>query len=344
MTDLEAVDQRVRSGQRPDATSIRELVQGNAPRLGERGVMRERARLQAQTIGLGPLEGLARERGVTDVLVNGHGEVWVDRGAGLERSPTHDFADEEGVRRYAVRLAGIAGRRLDDAQPWVDGLLPGAVRLHAILPPLSADGTCVSLRLLRQRQVRLDDLIRTGMCSKDQAEGLRRIVRDKVAFVVTGGTGVGKTTLLSAMLAEVGPSERIVVVEDVLEMPLARGHVIRLQARPPNVEGKGQVTLVDLVRQSLRMRPDRLVVGEVRGAEVRELLQALNTGHEGGCATLHANRPADVLARLEALGALADMSRAAVHAQVATAIQAVVHVTRGSAGRVVDSISPLHVP
>ena len=339
------MDDQIRAGQGPDHDTIADLVSGRAMQLGDRGVMRERARLQTEMIGLGPLDGLSRERGVTDLLVNGDGEVWVDRGGGgLERSPDHDLANAEAVRRYAVRLAGVAGRRLDDSQPWVDGLLPGSVRLHAILPPLASDGACVSLRLLRQVQVRLADLERGGMCSPEQTEQLRALVRDKVAFVVTGGTGAGKTTLLSAMLAEVDPCERILVVEDVLEMPLSRGHVVRLQARPPNVEGKGLVTMVDLVRQALRMRPDRLVVGEVRGAEVRELLQALNTGHEGGCATLHANSPADVLARFEALGALADLSREAVHAQVATAIRMVVHVSRRPSGRVVDSISALRVP
>ena len=338
------MDDQIRAGQGPDHDTIADLVSGRAMQLGDRGVMRERARLQTEMIGLGPLDGLSRERGVTDLLVNGDGEVWVDRGGGgLERSPDHDLANAEAVRRYAVRLAGVAGRRLDDSQPWVDGLLPGSVRLHAILPPLASDGACVSLRLLRQVQVRLADLER-GECSPEQTEQLRALVRDKVAFVVTGGTGAGKTTLLSAMLAEVDPCERILVVEDVLEMPLSRGHVVRLQARPPNVEGKGLVTMVDLVRQALRMRPDRLVVGEVRGAEVRELLQALNTGHEGGCATLHANSPADVLARFEALGALADLSREAVHAQVATAIRMVVHVSRRPSGRVVDSISALRVP
>ena len=219
----------------------------------------------------------------------------------------------------------------------------GGVRLHAILPPLASDGTCISLRMLRRGSLRLADLEEVGMCTPAQTEQLRALIEQKAAFVVTGGTGAGKTTLLAAMLAEVDPSERILVVEDVLEIPLEHTHAVRLQARPANVEGHGLVTLVDLVRQALRMRPDRVVVGEVRGAEVRELLLALYTGHEGGCCTLHANSPADVPARIEALGALAGMSRDAVRAQMATALHAVVHIVRRRTGRVVASIEPLRL-
>lgn len=335
------IERAIEAGRSPDGRTIRDVVDTAAERLGERGVQRSEQRLRADLAGLGPLAEVAGLPGVTDVLVNGDGHTWIDRGEGLERLPPNDFGSAEEVRRFAVRLAGIAGRRLDDAQPWVDGLLPGAVRLHAILPPLAAGGTCLSLRMLRQGTVRLADLERVAMCTPEQGERLRRMVADRDAFVVTGGTGAGKTTLLAALLAEVDPADRILVVEDVLEIPLHAGHVVRLQARPPNVEGTGAVTLVDLVRQALRMRPDRLVVGEVRGPEVRELLQALNTGHEGGCATLHANKPADVPARIEALGALAGMSRDAVRAQVATALKTVVHVARTPAGRRVTSIVDL---
>lgn len=343
MKFAEPIDAQVRAGAAPDTASIHRVVDDLAERLGARGVLREQERLVADLAGLGPLAPLARERGVTDILVNGDGLTWVDRGRGLEREPGHDFAGAEVVRRFAVRLAGIAGRRLDDSQPWVDGLLPGGVRLHAILPPLASDGTCISLRMLRRGSLRLADLEEVGMCTPAQTEQLRALIEQKAAFVVTGGTGAGKTTLLAAMLAEVDPSERILVVEDVLEIPLEHTHAVRLQARPANVEGHGLVTLVDLVRQALRMRPDRVVVGEVRGAEVRELLLALNTGHEGGCCTLHANSPADVPARIEALGALAGMSRDAVRAQMATALHAVVHIVRRRTGRVVASIEPLRL-
>ncbi|GAB4075996.1 TadA family conjugal transfer-associated ATPase [Nostocoides australiense] len=337
----DGIDAAVRAGRVPDRRSIRAVVDTAAERLGARGVTRTEAVFEAELAGLGPLAGLARAAGVTDILVNGDAQTWADRGAGLERVPEHDFESPEHVRRFAVRLAGVAGRRLDDAQPWVDGLLPGAVRLHAILPPLSSGGTCISLRMLRRDAVRLTDLERVEMCTPDQGARLRAMIANRDAFVVTGGTGAGKTTLLAALLGEVDPSDRILVVEDVLEIPLNSGHVVRLQARPPNVEGQGSVTLVDLVRQALRMRPDRVVVGEVRGAEVRELLQALNTGHEGGCATMHANKPADVPARLEALGALAGMSPAAVRAQVATALKTVVHVARTPVGRRITAIEDL---
>lgn len=341
MKFTEGIEAAVQAGRVPDRRVIQGVVGDAAERLGERGARRHVGQLEAELAGLGPLASLARIVGVTDILVNGSGHTWADRGQGLERMPEHDFGSAEDVRRFAVRLAGVAGRRLDDAQPWVDGLLPGAVRLHAILPPLAAGGTCISLRLLRRDAVRLADLEGVGMCTPEQSDRLRRMVIERDAFVVTGGTGAGKTTLLAALLGEIDPADRILVVEDVLEIPLNTGHVVRLQARPPNVEGHGCVTLVDLVRQALRMRPDRVVVGEVRGAEVRELLQALNTGHEGGCATLHANKPADVPARLEALGALAGMSQAAVRAQVATALKTVVHVARTPAGRRVTAIEDL---
>ena len=341
MRFADGIEEAVRAGRAPDRRVIREVVDTAAERLGERGIRRTAGQLEAELAGLGPLSALARQPGVTDILVNGTGQTWADRGRGLERCPTHDFESADQVRHLAVRLAGVAGRRLDDAQPWVDGLLPGAVRLHAILPPLAAGGTCISLRMLRRDAVRLDDLERVEMCTPAQAARLRRMVAERDAFVVTGGTGAGKTTLLAALLGEVDPADRILVVEDVLEIPLNAGHVVRLQARPPNVEGQGSVTLVDLVRQALRMRPDRVVVGEVRGAEVRELLQALNPGHEGGCATMHANKPADVPARLEALGALAGMSPAAVRAQVATALKTVVHVARTPEGRRITAIEDL---
>lgn len=185
----EGIERAVIAGRIPDARTIREVVEESAERLGERGVRRHTGFLEAELAGLGPLAALAVREGVTDILVNGSGETWADRGAGLERVPDHDFESAEHVRRFAVRLAGVSGRRLDDAQPWVDGLLPGAVRLHAILPPLAAGGTCVSLRLLRRDAVRLADLQAAGMCTPGEAIRLGRLVREREAFVVTGGTG-----------------------------------------------------------------------------------------------------------------------------------------------------------
>jgi pilus assembly protein CpaF len=282
--------------------------------------------------GAGPLEPLLREPGVTDVLVNGAEEVWIDRGAGLERTAVR-FSDDDAVRRLAVRLAGLAGRRLDDAAPWVDVGLPDGTRLHAVLPPVSGSGTCLSLRVLRRCAHSLDDLDALGTLPGESGDLLRALVARRLAFLVTGGTGSGKTTLLSALLGEAESSDRIVLCEDAAELTPAHPHVVRLLTRPPNVEGVGQVTLRDLVRQALRMRPDRLVVGEVRGAEVTDLLAALNTGHDGGCGTLHANRPAEVPARLEALGVAAGLGRAAVHSQAAAALAVVVHLRRTPTGR-----------
>jgi pilus assembly protein CpaF len=290
--------------------------------------------------GAGPLEPLLRVPGVTDVLVNGPERVWVDRGAGLEPAPVR-FPDDDAVRRLAVRLAASAGRRLDDAAPWVDVGLADGTRLHAVLPPVSGSGTCLSLRVLRRTTHDLADLAALGTLPGASEELLRGVVARRLAFLVTGGTGSGKTTLLSALLGAADPRDRIVVCEDAAELAPAHPHVVRLLTRPPNVEGVGSVTLRDLVRQALRMRPDRLVVGEVRGAEVTDLLAALNTGHDGGCGTLHANRPAEVPARLEALGVAAGLDRAAVHSQAAAALALVVHLRRTPAGRRVTELGVL---
>jgi pilus assembly protein CpaF len=287
--------------------------------------------------GAGPLESLLRLPGVTDVLVNGPDQVWMDRGEGLELTPVR-FDDDDAVRRLAVRLAASAGRRLDDAAPWVDAGLPDGTRLHAVLAPVSGSGTCLSLRVLRRCSLSLDELGALGTLPGNSGPLVRALVARRLAFLVTGGTGSGKTTLLSALLGESDPADRLVLCEDAAELTPAHRHVVRLLTRPPNVEGVGQVTLRDLVRQALRMRPDRLVVGEVRGAEVADLLAALNTGHDGGCGTLHANRPAEVPARLEALGVAAGLDRAAVHSQAAAALSVVVHLRRGPAGRRVDEL------
>jgi pilus assembly protein CpaF len=290
--------------------------------------------------GAGPLEPLLRRPGVTDVLVNGPDQVWVDEGAGLVLTSVR-FADDEAVRRLAVRLAAAAGRRLDDAAPWVDVGLPDGTRLHAVLPPVSGSGTCLSLRVLRRCSRSLSDLASAGALPGDGERLVRALVRSRLAFLVTGGTGSGKTTLLSALLGEVDRGERLVLCEDAAELTPDHPHAVRLLTRPPNVEGVGEVTLRDLVRQALRMRPDRLVVGEVRGAEVTDLLAALNTGHDGGCGTLHANRPAEVPARLEALGVAAGLGRTAVHSQAAAALAVVVHLRRTPVGRRVEELGVL---
>jgi len=294
--------------------------------------------------GLGVLQPVVDIPGVTDVLVNG-GErgpgggqrVWFDRGAGLEPVEVQ-IADEHELRALAVRLAAAAGRRLDEGLPWVDARLPGGVRMHATVPPVTPSGTHLSLRLLGAARLDLAGLTAAGSVPPAWVPVLTALVLRQAAFLVTGGTGAGKTTLLSALLGLVPAGERIALVEDVGELRPAHPHVIRLEARHANVEGRGAVTLDDLVRQALRMRPDRIVVGECRGPEVRELLSALNTGHAGGCGTLHANAAAEVPARLEALGSLAGLDRTAVHSQASAALDAVVHVQRGRDGRRVTEI------
>ncbi|MGY1770350.1 TadA family conjugal transfer-associated ATPase [Blastococcus sp. SYSU D00813] len=322
----------------PSRPAVAALVREEAGSLaGDAAVLSAVRAAVDELSGAGPLEELLRAPGVSDVLVNGPDEVWVDRGAGLERADVR-FADDDAVRRLAVRLAAAAGRRLDDAAPWVDAGLPDGTRLHAVLAPVSARGTCLSLRVLRRCSLGLAELAARGTLPGGSADLLRAVVAARLAFLVTGGTGSGKTTLLSALLGLVHPTERIVVCEDAPELTPAHPHVVGLVTRPPNVEGVGAVGLRDLVRQALRMRPDRLVVGEVRGPEVSDLLAALNTGHDGGCGTLHANRSAEVPARLEALGAGAGLDRAAVHSQAAAALAVVVHLRRTAGVRRVEEL------
>jgi pilus assembly protein CpaF len=335
-----AIEREIRLGHGPDDRLLDDVAALDVATLGREGVRRAREALASEVLGLGPIEPVLADPAATDILVNGDGTVWVDRGEGVIEAGVR-LADADAVRRLAVRLAALAGRRLDESQPWVDGLLPGGVRLHAILPPLVGAGAHVSLRVPRARSDGLDGLAATGMFGAGTLTVLLGIVERRCAFVVSGGTGAGKSTLLAAMLAQVPRRERVVLVEDVCELVVDHPHVVRLQGRGANVEGQGAVGLVDLVRQALRMRPDRLVVGEVRGPEVREMLAALNTGHEGGCGTLHANSPADVPVRFEALGALAGMPREAVRAQLGSAVRLVVHVERGARGRRVGSVSVL---
>jgi pilus assembly protein CpaF len=301
--------------------------------LGDREVLSSLRVLQTELTGAGILEPLLCADGTTDVLVTAPDAVWLDDGNGLRRSSIR-FADESAVRRLAQRLALSAGRRLDEAQPWVDGQLTGlgtgqfSVRLHAVLPPIAAGGTCLSLRVLRPATQDLAALTSSGTIAPDAAALLEKIIDARLAFLISGGTGAGKTTLLSAVLGAVAADERIVCVEDAAELAPAHPHLVKLVARCANVEGVGDVTIRDLVRQALRMRPDRIVVGEVRGAEVVDLLAALNTGHDGGAGTVHANNPAEVPARLEALAALGGLDRVALHSQLAAAVQVVLHVGR----------------
>lgn len=278
-----------------------------------------------------PLRRYLVDPEVTDVFVNGTQGLYVDRGAGAERVPAWDL-DDEAVRELAVGLIALGGRHLDDATPCADVRWEHGVRVHAVLPPIACTGATISIRLPGTDMADLDELGRRGTFDATTGSLLEQLVDTRANVLVTGATGAGKTTLLAALLGRVPVSERIVTIEDVAELRIAHPHHVRLEARQANLEGVGGIALGRLVREALRMRPDRLVVGECRGEEVRELLTALNTGHDGGAGTVHASGVADVPARLEALGALAGMDDRALARQAASAIGAIVHIERGVDG------------
>ncbi|QWQ42059.1 TadA family conjugal transfer-associated ATPase [Streptomyces sp. YPW6] len=343
MTDelLDAVRQRLaRSGVAPTPAGVAAALRAQGRLLGDAEVLGAAEELRGELVGTGVLEPLLADPEVTDVLVSAPDRVWVDRGGGLQLTGV-TFSDAAAVRRLAQRLAAVAGRRLDDARPWVDARLPDGTRMHAVLPPVAVASTCLSLRVVRPRAFSLAELVDAGTVPPGGDRILRALVEARVSYVISGGTGAGKTTLLSSLLGAVGGNERIVLAEDSAELRPDHPHVVRLESRPANQEGAGRVTLRDLVRQALRMRPDRLVVGEVRGAEVTQLLAALNTGHEGGCGTVHANAAEHVPARLEALGTAAGLDRVALHSQLAAALSVVVHLVRDRAGR--RRVAEVHV-
>lgn len=282
---------------------------------------------------LAPLSAYLDDPTVTDVFINGERGLWVDRGAGAARDPLWR-ADEEAVRELALGLIGLGGRHLDEASPAVDVRLTSGMRIHAVLPPIATGGTTVSIRIPRVLRPTLDDLDRLGMfrAQSRALPWLCSLVADRVNVLVSGAAGSGKTTLLAALLAEAPASDRIVTIEDVAELTIAHPHHVALEARQANLEGAGGVGLARLVREALRMRPDRLVLGECRGDEVREMLAALNTGHDGGAGTVHASGLREIPARLEALGALAGLDDVALARQAVSAIGAVVHVARARDG------------
>lgn len=292
--------------------------------------------LRNDTSGLGLLEQVLARPGITDVVVNGPHDVFVDQGEGLERVAV-SFASDAEVRRLATRLAISCGQRLDDAQPFADGRINRddgtSLRIHALLAPPSESGTCLSIRVLRQSNASLSELIANDTITEEAAELLRAMIAARTSFLVIGGTGSGKTTLLSALLSEVPATERLLIIEDTAELRPNHPHTVTLVARRANAEGTGEIAMSQLLRQALRMRPDRIIVGEIRGAEVVDLLAALNTGHDGGAGTLHANSLSEVPARMEALAALGGLDRTGLHSQLSAAVDVILTMSREPEGR-----------
>jgi len=280
-------------------------------------------------LGHGPLERLLGDDTVSEIMVNGPADVWIEREGMLHRTMVR-FTDESHLRRIINKMVAEVGRRIDEAQPMVDARLPDGSRLNAVIPPLSLTGALLTIRKFGSERLDVSALERLGTLTPETADLLRRCVEARLNVLISGGTGAGKTTLLNALSAAIPDTERIVTVEDAAELRLAQRHVLRLECRPKNIEGEGEVTIRDLVRNSLRMRPDRIVVGEVRGAEALDMLQALNTGHDGSLSTIHANSPRDALARLETMVLMAglDLPSRAIREQIVSAIDLLVHVRR----------------
>ncbi|RLY94293.1 TadA family conjugal transfer-associated ATPase [Kocuria tytonicola] len=322
-------------------TRIARAVRETGRVLGAVGSVRAAQHVKAQLTGLGPLEPLLPVEGLSDVYVNGHENVLVETTEGIQRVAS-PFTAESQVRALAVRLVTAAGRRLDDGHPCVDVQTATGLRVHAVIPPVSTGGTLLSIRFRAPQRLSLADLVASGSVHPFVADVLTDAVAARVNLMISGATGSGKTTVLSALLSQCPPEQRLVLVEDAAELDPEHPHVVGLQSRQENVEGAGSVDLADLVHQALRMRPDWLVVGECRGAEVRELLTALNTGHSGA-GTVHANSARAVPARLAALGSLAGLGREAVDLQAASALDVVAHVSRTPAGRRLDSVCTLHL-
>jgi pilus assembly protein CpaF len=313
---------------------VRALVEREAAVLdeGDRDALCERV-LRLAT-GLGPLEPLLADPAVDEVMVNGPASVYVERLGRIERAEVR-FADDAELMHAIERILAPLGRRVDEASPLCDARLPDGSRVNVVIPPLALSGPCLTIRRFRRHGFSLDELVENGTMPAEPAAFLARCVRARAAILVSGGTGSGKTTTLGALSGALPEDERIVTIEDAAELKLRQPHVVRLEARPPNLEGRGEVTIRQLVRNALRMRPDRIVVGEVRGPEALDMLMALNTGHEGSLTTVHANSPPDALRRVETLALMAGVGlpHAAVREQLASALQLVVHQSRGADGR-----------
>ena len=321
------------------ADEVRALVDREAAPLPHEARAALGERVLRLATGLGPLEPLLSDPAVDEVMVNGPDAVYVERGGCLERTAVA-FGSEAELAHAIERILAPLGRRVDEGSPLCDARLADGSRVNVVIPPLSLSGPCLTIRRFRARGFSLGDLVEAGTLPVALADFLARCVSARVSMLVSGGTGSGKTTTLSALSGAISGHERIVTIEDAAELRLRQAHVVRLEARPPNLEGRGEVTIRQLVRNALRMRPDRIVVGEVRGPEALDMLQALNTGHDGSLTTVHANSPEDALRRVETLALMAGVGlpHAAVRAQVASAVELVVHQGRLAGGaRVVES-------
>jgi pilus assembly protein CpaF len=300
--------------------------------------------ITADILGYGPLDTLLADETVSEIMVNGPDQIWVEREGRLYETPLH-FDDESHVRRIITKMVGGVGRRIDESSPMVDARLPDGSRVNAIIPPLSLSGHLLTIRKFAQHRFHYDELIKSGTLSDAAGEFIRLAVKAKLSMLISGGTGSGKTTLLNALSQAIPDSDRIVTIEDAAELQLAQRHVISLEARPKNIEGEGEITIRDLVRNALRMRPDRIIVGEVRGAEALDMLQAMNTGHEGSLSTVHANSPRDALSRIETMVLMAgyELPVKAIRQYLSSALDLIVQLERLEDGsRHVTSITEVH--
>ncbi|MEO6473164.1 MAG: CpaF family protein [Aeromicrobium sp.] len=285
--------------------------------------------IEDDALGLGPLQRLLEDRNVTEIMVNGHDKIYVEQGGKVTLTEFH-FATEDHLRRVIERIVARVGRRIDESSPLVDARLPDGSRVNAVVPPLAVHGSALTIRKFSDTPYQVSDLIDFGTISPAIAELLKACVTAKLNILVSGGTGTGKTTLLNVLSSFIPSDERIVTIEDAVELKMQQEHVVVLESRPPNIEGNGEVTIRDLVRNALRMRPDRIVIGEVRGGESLDMLQAMNTGHDGSISTLHANTPRDAIARLETMVLMAgvELPLRAVREQIASAVDMIIQITR----------------
>jgi len=319
-----------------DPTTLRErvIVDIREQLAGEAGISRDdRERLVQEIsndiLGHGPIERLLADDSVTEIMVNGPFDVWVERQGRLYQT-TVRFNDDSHLRRIINKMVAQVGRRIDESSPMVDARLPDGSRVNAVIPPLSLTGPLVTIRKFANKRLDMQEMIRIGTLSQETVDFLQRCIQAQLNILISGGTGSGKTTMLNALSAAIADSERIVTIEDAAELQLKQAHVLRLEGRPKNIEGQGEIAIRDLVRNSLRMRPDRIIVGEVRGAEALDMLQAMNTGHDGSLTTVHANAPRDALARIETMVLMAgyDLPVRAIRQQVASALDLIIHLER----------------